>query len=375
MPPPAAAADRLVFFDRLRVALTALVLFHHAAITYGAEGGWYLREIQPSDAPQSLLLSFFCGVNQAYFMGLFFLIAGYFAVPALARRGAAGFLAERALRLGLPLAVYGFVLGPFTYALALTAQGKPLLATWGGLMSHGLFLNGPLWFAQALLIFSAALALWRRWRPAAPASDHAPLPGTARLLAVAFLVGAAALLIRQWVPTGTEVFGLQLGYFASYVALFAAGCAAAQHRWLERVERNTALPLLRVAAVALPLLPAVVLGSAALGTPPIVATGFSLPAIVYAFWEPLVAWGLIALLLWQFRLRFNGPSRAADWLGRRAYAVYVIHPPLLVALTLLLASWSAPALVKFFLVGALGCVASWLVAGLLLRLPGVARVL
>jgi peptidoglycan/LPS O-acetylase OafA/YrhL len=375
MTAPATPADRLAFLDRLRVMMTALVLFHHTAITYGATGGWYLHEVLPSDSPQSIALSLFCAVNQAYFMGLFFLIAGYFAVPALARRGATGFLAERALRLGVPLLVYGFVLGPFTYALAQTARGKPLLDTWTYLMSQGHFLNGPLWFAQALLIFSAGLIAWRWLRPMSRSRADAPLPRHRTLLVAALGTGAGALLIRQWVPTGAEVFGLQLGYFASYVVLFAAGCAAAAPRWLERVDRGIALPWLTVAVLALPLLPVVVLHAAARGGATDVSGGLSLPAIVYAFWEPLVAWGIILTLLWQFRLRWNDATPLSQWLARRAYAVYVVHPPVLVALALALSGWAAAPLVKFALVGAAGCVACWLLADALLRLPGLKRVL
>ena len=367
---PAAPAARLAFLDHLRVVLTALVLFHHTAITYGATGGWYLHEVLPSDAPQSIALSLFCGVNQAYFMGMFFLIAGYFTPAALARRGAAGFLAERALRLGLPLLVYGFVLGPFTYALAQTARGKPLLDTWWALTSRGIFLNGPLWFAQALLIFSAAWVLWRRLRPAAALPTDAPLPRSRTLLAAALGTGAVALLIRQWVPTGDEVFGLQLGYFASYILLFVVGCVAAAPRWLERVDGRLARPWLIVAALALPALPAAVVLGGALGAATGVAGGLSLPAIVYAFWEPLVAWGIILGLLWQFRLRWNDATPASLWLARRAYAVYVIHPPLLVALALMLGGWAAAPLV-----GAAGCVVCWLLADLVLRLPRVQQVL
>jgi integrase len=39
-------------------------------------------------------------------------------------------------------------------------------------------------------------------------------------------VGAAALAIRQVVPTGVNVIGLQLGFFASYIFLFCLGIAA-----------------------------------------------------------------------------------------------------------------------------------------------------
>jgi hypothetical protein len=48
-------------------------------------------------------------------------------------------------------------------------------------------------------------------------------------------------------------------------------------------------------------------------------------AFLYAFWEPFIAWGIIAALLLWFRGHLNQPSATWEWLGRRAYAVYIIH--------------------------------------------------
>lgn len=36
---------RAYYIDRIRVILTALVIFHHTTITYGAPGGWYYVEL------------------------------------------------------------------------------------------------------------------------------------------------------------------------------------------------------------------------------------------------------------------------------------------------------------------------------------------
>jgi len=58
----------------------------------------------------------------------------------------------------------------------------------------------------------------------------------------------------------------------------------------------------------------------------------------------------------------------------RAYAVYIIHPPILVGMSLLLHGWTATALAKFAVNGALTCIACWFVADPLVRLPGVRRV-
>jgi hypothetical protein len=54
--------------------------------------------------------------------------------------------------------------------------------------------------------------------------------------------------------------------------------------------------------------------------------------------------------------------------------VYIIHPPVLVGVALLLHGWVAPALVKFVVVGGLSVAATWLIADPLVRMPGVRRV-
>jgi hypothetical protein len=102
--------------------------------------------------------------------------------------------------------------------------------------------------------------------------------------------------------------------------------------------------------------------------------GLSWTAILYAFWEPFVAWSLIAAWLLLFRAYMNRPSAVWTWLNRRAYAVYIIHPPVVVGVSLLLHPWAAPALLKFGVTGALACLATWLVADPLVRIPGVRRI-
>src|SRR5690242_3185356 len=113
----AGAKERNGGVDALRAAVTLLVIFHHTAITYGAIGGWYYKEIVPSFSSSGVLLILFCTVNQAWFMGLFFLLSGYYTPPALERHGAGAFVRERIMRLGIPLLVYFLLLHPVTVAL------------------------------------------------------------------------------------------------------------------------------------------------------------------------------------------------------------------------------------------------------------------
>jgi peptidoglycan/LPS O-acetylase OafA/YrhL len=372
-------AQRDLYIDRLRTAMTALVVVFHTAITYGASGGWFYHEVVAPTRPSSLLLTLFVATNQAYFMGFFFLLAGYFTPASLERKGYARFIGDRFLRLGLPLLAFGLLLGPLTAAMVNYVKGDGFWSCVAWLWRHKQFINGPLWFTQALLLFSLAYCAWRAvfGSPLAESQrDPRPVPAQRWWLLSALGVGAAALAIRQIVPVGQNVFGLQLGYFSSYIFLFAVGIAAWRYDWLRQLGWKQSRASLIALVIAWPLLPAeIALAIKLFGHGKAnFSGGLTWPAILYAFWEPFVAWGLIAAWLLVFRSRMNQPSAFWSWLNRRAYTVYIIHPVVLVGISLLLRGWVAPALVKWAVVGALASIACWIVADPLVRLPGVRRV-
>jgi peptidoglycan/LPS O-acetylase OafA/YrhL len=194
-----------------------------------------------------------------------------------------------------------------------------------------------------------------------------PVPSWLAWFAGAVIVGASALAIRQVFPIGTSLYG----YWAMYVFLFIVGIRAKPPNWLAQLTWKQAWPWVVTTCVVWPTLP---LGWKLASGNVNFNTGFSWGAFLYAFWEPFIAWGLIAAWLLLFRAHMNQPSAFWTWLNRRAYAVYIIHPPVLVGIALPLHGWVAPALVKFAVVGTLACIATWLFADPLVRLPGVRRV-
>ena len=52
------------------------------------------------------------GLDQAYFMSLFFFVSGFFTPSSYDRKGRRAFLRDKAKRLGLPFLAYLFVFGP-----------------------------------------------------------------------------------------------------------------------------------------------------------------------------------------------------------------------------------------------------------------------
>jgi glucans biosynthesis protein C len=160
---------RLLFVDNLRTLVITLFFLVHIAITYGAPGLWYYKEGQLTGPQYYIFLAFTC-LCQAFFMGLLFFLAGYFAPSSYDRKGPGQFTLDRLTRLWLPVGIFIFLIDPFiqyaliSYGVLSSPTGSPM-ATWVFL---GLFTNllnglgfGPLWFIEVLFFFTLIYVIWR----------------------------------------------------------------------------------------------------------------------------------------------------------------------------------------------------------------------
>lgn len=365
------AAARSGGIDVIRVLMTMLVILHHTAISYGGAGGWFWRQ-EPDGS--NLVLVLFNAINQSYFMGLFFLLAGYYTPQSYDRKGATRFLTDRVFRLGLPLLAFFFVLHPLTVAIARTGEGHAFWRGWWDQTIAHDFAPGPLWFAFALLIFTFFYVGWRliRRRISGASFSLDALPAPPVLLATAIAVGLTSFAVRLVMPVGEEVLRLNLGYFPCYILLFAVGCAAARSRFLEHLTLRAVAPWMLVSALAIAVLPFVVITRSGAGA---FEGGWNINALFYALWDPLVAFGVILGLFWAATRWWNRPSPLMERLGHAAFGAFIIHAPVLVALSVWTANWTVAPLVKFIVIGIAACVSSFAGAIALRLVPGVRRIM
>jgi hypothetical protein len=236
----------LFFVDNIRVLLTILVLLHHLMITYAGTGGWIYKEGR-QDLITDGLGSWFCGVNQAYFMGLFLLISAYFVPGSYDRKGAGRFLKDRLIRLGIPLALYSWVINPlFIYAYSYRELQMPFWRFFPGVYFSGgeLIGQGPLWFVEVLLIFSLVYVAWRLVFPSRPETPAAetPFPGNGAIALFALSLAVVTFLVRLVFLMDAYTFkplNLQLPFFAQYIALFVIGLIAYRRNWLVNLPDKT----------------------------------------------------------------------------------------------------------------------------------------
>jgi glucan biosynthesis protein C len=382
---PPRPLSRLLFIDNLRAAMIVLVVTIHAAVTYSGVGSWYYTENNSADVDRPSLLLFLIYEThiQAFFMGLLFLVAGYFTPAAYDRKGARRFIADRAVRLGGPTVLYALLIHPLlVYGLtkAQSRQHSTLAGFYLDYFERLGFLSGtgPLWFAAALLVFSIAYAGFRlaSHNPSPRPTLH--VPSTPALFPLGLIIAVTSFLIRVRQPIGSSVLNMQLCFFAQYVILFCAGTVAYRHDALTAIPRRRGFSWLIAALLLGPPLWAATLclgGLFTTGLDPF-AGGWHWQSAAYATWESLfcvfVSGGLITL----FREKLNRQGPFARYLSANAFAVYVFHAPVLVAIALAMRSLHAPPLLKFVLLSSLGLAASFLLSSLVLRrIPPLRRLL
>lgn len=121
---------RFHYMDNLRALAMLTGIFFHAAIAYSP----MMNEVWLSSYPEkSVALDAVAWFTHLFRMPLFFLVAGFFACYMVEKRGLAGFLKNRAIRVLLPFVVFlplvaiG-IIAPIFWAIANIENLSPLLS-------------------------------------------------------------------------------------------------------------------------------------------------------------------------------------------------------------------------------------------------------
>lgn len=381
---------RVHYLDHLRASLVILVVLHHLALIYGAAAPFYYQE-PPFDDPMAfMVLAIFVLLNQSWFMGALFLIAGYFAPGSFDRRGAGPFVKARLIRLGVPLIAGVLVLEPisrlgfFLMPASITGISEP--PTWS--IYPKLVGLGPLWFVAMLLIFDAGYAGWRavldrRGRSFRPGPR---LPSVFAIGAFVLALAVASYTMRVVVPLGEEVRLFvpflnfpTIAYLPQYLSFFVLGVVAYRLGWLERLPGAAGAWGLAVAliggAVLLPLAISGEFLSLAFAEGERFTGQGTWQSAAYALWDSINAVGLFLGAVVIFRGLFNCDGALGRFLSQHSYAVYIIHSPILVYGAFAMRDVDLPALVKFGLAAAFLVPLCFVCAFILRRLPLASKVL
>jgi len=371
---------RLLYIDNLRWIMIMLVLSMHAAVTYSHLGSWYFMENTPVSLPETFIFGTYQAWLQSFFMGFLFFIAGYFVPKAYDTKGAVRFIKDRAFRLGLPLLMFVFLLQPVAIYCIYLFDGPASDVTFKGIYSH--YINdgrwmggtGPLWFCEALLIFCAVYTLYRVLRSrlsavTSPVSKVRRLPGTTMIWVFIALIAGSSFLVRIPWPNGTNFYNLQFCYFSQYVFFFSAGILAYRQDWLSRFPTSMAKYWGRAALFGGLTLwfAGIILGGALKGDLAPYQGGLHWQSLLECCREQLAGVGISIFLLIWFRERFSRQGKLAGFFSKNAFAVYVFHTPVLIALSKMMIGLHWPLLLKFLLLTLLSILVTYILSAALFR--------
>ena len=374
---------RLYFIDNLRILLITLVAMLHLAITYGGAGGWYYKNVP--EGTMSVLLTWHNASVQAFSMGLFFLISGYFTVGSYDRKGPRRFFKDRLLRLGIPLLCYDFVIGPLMAYPLMKVGALEFDGTYTEFLSRyysGFHIGtGPLWFVEALLIFAGFYALWRLFEktPQGSVQDGTKVPDNSTVAVFALALGTVSFVVRIWLPVGWgfEPLNFQFPFFPQYICMFIVGIAAYRGNWLGRIPDAMGRLWLGIGLLlVLAVFPALFISGGALGGDiSAFLGGFHWQCFGYALWEQFTCVGMTIGLLSLFRKRFNRQARVSKAMSASAYTAYIIHAPVVVLVAIAIRNISLYPLLKFALAALIAVPLCFALANFIRQLPLARRIL
>jgi peptidoglycan/LPS O-acetylase OafA/YrhL len=369
---PKSNKPRIYYIDNLRILLIALVVLHHLSITYGAPGGWFYNE-SVAEFPEIIPMSMFVATNQAFFMGMFFFVSAYFILPSLRKKGVRSFLKDRLIRLGIPTLLFFFFLFPLTVYIRNNFILDDEVSLRYLIFNVNVFGFGPMWFVEALLLFTLAYLLTYQMKIESISNKCHRLPSPIAIISFACIVGIAQFLIRIWLPVGWAMSftQFQLPHFLQYIFLFWFGIVAHRYQWLDAISSRQGWRWFLFVQILIfagfPIL--FILGGAIdSGIEPFMG-GLTWQSFAYAIWEQLVGFAMIIGLIGIFKSKFNTQGKLARTASASAYAVYVFHTPILVLISVLALNLDIPQIWKFVVLAPVALVFCFLVGHLIKRIP------
>jgi len=234
-----------------------------------------------------------------------------------------------------------------------------------------------MWFAVALLVFSAVYAGVRLLSGGESVQPKPTLPRHWQVVGLAFLIGTCSFLVRTVQPLGTSILNMQLCFFSQYVFLFCVGIFARRHDWLGRLPYSFGMRWFGLAyTVGITLWIVLLVVLLKTHTEDRLRGGWTWQSAAYSFWESFFCLGSCLGLLVLFREKLNSTGKVQRFLSEYSFAVYMFHTPILIAVTLCMRDYQAPKLIKFAIASVLGVAISYAASSLVFRrVPLLKRVL
>eukprot|EP01043_Picozoa_sp_COSAG02_P002093 COSAG02_NODE_47_length_45434_cov_101.776221_1_plen_403_part_00 len=323
-------SSREVYLDNLKVLLTMLVVNHHSLMAVESPGTWFLTLSKPAAETGSFAIfaETITGLNQSYFMSLFFFISGLFTPPSYdkwMRTGSGGwraFLRNKFQRLGVPFLLCLYVFGPLADVFVEVAVTRSKMQ----------YTPDPrnAWFLAWLLVFNCCFCF------IGGACILVERPSLILMVGSGLVLG---LLQGSLATCGVTNFAMMpvsaLGNLPFDIVFFASGCCASAKRkaWLSTTDEwwdAVELPAFigTVVCCATYCMYVMIIQTGVISMSSFKVAGTISEGVLGGLCTIFISVWLLA----SFRKRWNYTTDLLSMLSNAAFAAYVIHPYTIVPL-------------------------------------------
>ncbi|MBN2348524.1 MAG: acyltransferase family protein [Bacteroidales bacterium] len=317
---------------------------------------------------------FFC-VNASFFMGLFFMISGYFFASSFNKKGLKKYTADKFIRYGIPLVFVFWIMMPFifyfNYELYSDNPSLPFLTFFQkiylGIGQQPEWFKpiltwpesdlgfGHLWFVENLLLYAMLYAVLRVILRKTSFANKFNLNVYLFSFIYILVVATASILVRNYYQVGDikNVFGflmIEVAHWPQYLGFLISGIIASQTNLFQKFPSIYgkilfSIGLLMVAKIYFPSF---------------------FPDFIN-FWsgqyfevfETILGFSLSFGLIVIFRDYLNLSNTLFNIMSENAYAAYIFHYPIVIAFQYSFDKVPINLLAKFLIVGILSIITSF----------------
>jgi len=330
----------------------------------------------------------FGGIFQASLLGLFFLMGSYFTPRSYDRKGVSAFWKERLIRLGIPVLLYVVLINPIvSYLLAaggiLPYSSNPKMQ--GSFIEYylsnfqspenfvGFLTNFSItWFLVLLLIFSVVYTIWRQITKIDSIQQRIPkelpIPKFIYLLLLAIGLGFLAFLVRIPFPLTEVPLGLPFAYMIQYFMMFSVGIIAYRYGWFEKMTKyHVKVWTITIFVIVMLFFTYFFVFVGVDSDFSVFLGGLHLNALIFALVDNIACMGMIFVLIKIFYAKFNKQGKILQNLADSSFHMYLIHPFVVIPLSLGIAFISISPLIKLFIVLPLSVLICYLISHFILQ--------
>ncbi len=361
--------SRMYFFDNLRAFIVLLVIVFHVALGYMDPPikWWYVNDTQHNP-----IFNVFVMNTDVFIMPIMFLVAGYFTIPVLQKKGMNTFVKEKFFRIIVPWIAGVLILAPaITYMIWYSRTSTPpayMSYLFANFFTAVSFNHAHYWFLGVLSWLYAICIVMYQVNPAIFQKKVAPAkPSAGFLFFFALLTGAAFFIPNlffhadAWLST-LYVISFQPTRLFIYVCYFFLGIYAWRNQWFTESGYMPSVTCWGSLALLMMLVFSYYRITVVNTAPMALKAGH---ALVHAFFCLTIAFAFIAF----FHKHVN--SKAYLWrrLSANSYTIYYIHQGIVLPITYMVQKMALSIWVKYFSVAITCVVLCFLVSEYVIEKP------